>query len=81
MSGQFSTLIISTANRIHYYARLIDLQSTTKLDTKPQCLRYFIEHGWPTNVANVPEILCDFWKIRDSLCIANDLILFGNRLP
>ena len=61
-------------------ARLTDLQSATKLDPQLQRLRYFIEHGWPTNIASVLAVLHDFWKIRDSLCTAGDLILFGNRL-
>ena len=60
--------------------RLIDLQEATKIDSTLQHLKHFIEHGWPTNIVNVPQILHDFWKIRDSLCIAGDLILFGNRL-
>ena len=61
-------------------ARLADLQAATKLDPQLQRLRHFTEHGWPTDRANIPEILHDFWKIRDSLCTADDLILFGNRL-
>ena len=60
--------------------RLIDLQEATKIDSTLQRLKHFIEHGWPTNIVNVPQVLHDFWKIRDSLCIAGDLILFGNRL-
>ena len=62
--------------------RLADLQleAATKLDPQLQHLRHFIEHGWPTDCANIPEILHDFWKIRDCLCTADDLILFGNRL-
>ena len=60
--------------------RLTDLQEATRLDLQLQRLRYFIEQGWPTNINNVPELLYDFWKIRDSLCIAGNLILFGNRL-
>jgi len=58
--------------------RLADLQSATKLDPQLQWLRYFIEHGWPTKIINVPEILHDFWKVRDKWYIEGDLILFGN---
>ena len=60
--------------------RLIDLQEATKIDSTLQRLKNFIEHGWPTNIVNVPQAFHDFWKIQDSLCIAGDLILFGNRL-
>ena len=60
--------------------RLRDLQSVTRLDPQLQRLKHFIEHGWPTNIINVPKILHDFWKIRDNLCTAGDLILFGTRL-
>ena len=61
-------------------AKLTDLQEATRLDSQLQRLRHFTEQGWPTNISNVPELLCDFWKIRDSLCITGNLILFGNRL-
>jgi len=39
--------------------RLADFQSATKLDPQLQRLRHFIEHGWPTKIINVPEILHD----------------------
>ena len=39
-----------------------------------------MEIDWPLNINNVPQDLHGYWKVRDNLCIANDLILMGNRL-
>ena len=60
--------------------RLADIQQATNDDPQLQRLRKLIEQGWPLNINNVPQDLHGYWKVRDNLCIANDLILMGNRL-
>ena len=60
--------------------RLADIQQATNDDRQLQRLRKLIEQGWPLNINNIPQELHGYWKVRDNLCIVNDLILMGNRL-
>ena len=60
--------------------RLADIQQATNDDPQLQRLRKLIEQGWPLNINNIPQELHGYWKVRDNLCIVNDLILMGNRL-
>ena len=60
--------------------RLADIQQATNNDPQLQRLWKLIEQGWPLDINNVPQDLHGYWKVRDNLCIANDLILMGDRL-
>ena len=60
--------------------RLKDIQQATKADSRLQRLKQLIEQGWPQNINNVPQDLHGFWRVRENLCIAEDLILMGSRL-
>ena len=39
-----------------------------------------IVRGWPNNISNLPQLLHEFWNVRDDLYVANDMILMGKRL-
>ena len=45
-----------------------------------QCLRRFIQHGWPKHKSAVPPEIQSYWGIRDELHDADRLLLFGDRL-
>ena len=60
--------------------RLADIQQATNEDSQLQRLRQLIEQGWPQNINNVPKGLHGFWKVRENLYVANNLILMSNRL-
>ena len=60
--------------------RLADIQQATNQDAQLQRLRQLIECGWPSNITNVPEELREYWKVHEDLCIADGLILMGDRL-
>ena len=60
--------------------RIADIRTATVQDTHLQQLRKLIDQGWPTNLCNVPEPLHQYWKVREDLCIADDLILKGDRI-
>ena len=61
-------------------ARIADIRTATVQDIQLQQLRKLIDHGWPTNLCNVPEPLHQYWKVKEDLCIADDLILKGDRI-
>jgi len=60
--------------------RLADIQQTTVQDSQLQQLKCLIEQGRPSNIANVPQDLQQYWKVREDLLTADDLILMANHL-
>ena len=48
-------------------------------DPVMQCLRRFIQRGWPKHKSAVPPEIQSYWGIRDELHEADSLLLFGNR--
>lgn len=60
--------------------RIKDFQVATETDSQLQQLRAVIEEGWPNNITNVPKQLHQFWKVKEDLYVANNLILMGDRL-
>ena len=60
--------------------KLVDIQQATNDDPQLQRLRKLIERGWPLNINTILQELHGYWKVRDNLCIVNDLILMGNCL-
>ena len=61
-------------------ARIADIRTATAQDTQLQQLSKLIDDGWPTNLCNVPEPLRQYWKVKEDLCIADDLILKGDHI-
>ena len=56
------------------------LQIATANDHQLQQLLMLMRSEWPTDVSNVPISLREYWKIRHSLCCADNLILMNNRI-
>jgi len=59
---------------------LKDLQLARANDTHLQQLKDEIVRGWPNNVSNLPQLLHEFWNVREDLYVPNDLILMGSHL-
>ena len=56
------------------------LQAGTETDSQLQQLRAFIQEGWLSNITNVLKQLHEFWKEKEDVHVANNLILMGSRL-
>ena len=60
--------------------RIKDFQVATETDSQLQQLRAVIEEGWPNNITNVSKQFHEFWKVKEDLYVANNLILMGDSL-
>jgi len=57
--------------------RIIDLQTATSQDDQLKQLKEMINKGWPNNINNVSQALQNFWKAKEDLYVAGQLILKG----
>ena len=60
--------------------RLADIWAVTMQDAQLQQLMQLIDQGWPMNLCNVPEALHQYWKVKEDLCIVNNLLLKSDRI-
>ena len=61
-------------------AKLAQLQMATANDEHLQELSTIIRNGWPTDISNVPTTLREYWKVRNNLHVANNLIFMNNHI-
>lgn len=57
-----------------------DFQEATRNDESLQLVKKYIEVGWPQVKENVDELAQEFWKFRNDLELADDLIFVGDKL-
>ena len=49
-------------------------------DAQLQQLMQLTDQGWPVNLCNVPEALCQYWKVKEDLCTVDNLLLKGDHI-
>jgi hypothetical protein len=57
-----------------------DIGEAAARDPDMQKLKSIIIDGWPHHKANTDPELAHYWAIREELCIAEGLVLYGNRI-
>jgi len=58
--------------------RIIDLQTAANQDDQLKQLKEMINKGWPNKINNVSQTLQNFWKVKEDLYVADQLILKGH---
>ena len=61
-------------------AKLSEIQSATQDDEQLQTLHQYIITGWPSSISSVPLSLRNYWKLRNELHCAENLILLNHRI-
>jgi len=60
--------------------KLVEVHNAASDDSVYQKLKRVINTGFPESKSQLPSCLQEFWRVRDDLSIADDLILYGCRL-
>ena len=71
-------------NYLHVAEQFIYLRNTTCRYSCNYDPRYSIATvnttNWPVNLCNVPEILRQYWKVKEDLCAIDNLLLKGDHI-
>ena len=57
-----------------------ELRTATSTDKVLQQLLQILNVGWPNNITNVPQDVCEYWNARNEIHVAENLLLMGDRL-
>jgi len=61
-------------------AKKEELCAATSADKVLQQLVQILNNGWPNNIANVPQDVCEYWNVQHELHIAESLLFVGDHL-
>lgn len=61
-------------------AKLSQLKTATENDEQLQQLSTVIRSGWPSDISNVPMMLCEYWKVRHNLHTADSLVFMNTHI-
>lgn len=45
-----------------------------------QQLMHILDTGWPNNITNVPQDVCEYWNVCNEIHAAENLLFMGYRL-
>jgi transposase InsO family protein len=60
--------------------RLLELHDVAAADQEYQDLRHIVLEGFPNSKGELPDMMKQYWKLKDNLSVEDDFIVFGCRL-